>query len=103
MDKPAQGPPQRVELQIKVDEKELFGASYSTLAQIFHTGEEFTFDFFYVTSNPPAGTLVKRILVSPGHAKRLLAALQDNIKKYEAQFGEIKSTPVPEPKIGFVN
>ena len=28
--------------------------------------------------------------MTPEHAKRLLYALQDNIRRYEAQFGEIR-------------
>ena len=31
-----------------------------------------------------------RIILAPEHAKRLLMALQDNVKKYEQQFGTIR-------------
>ena len=31
-----------------------------------------------------------RIVMTPEHAKRLAFALQDNLMKYEAQFGEIR-------------
>ena len=33
---------------------------------------------------------ISRIIKAPQHAKSFLLALQDNIKKYEAQHGEIK-------------
>jgi hypothetical protein len=44
-----------------------------------------------------------RVITSPAHAKRLAAALQDNIAKYEARFGEIKVHAEPEKKVGFYN
>ncbi len=90
------------QIQIKAEDKELFGA-YSTLAQITHSPEEFTVDFFYTSPNPPVGKLVGRVIMSPGHAKRLYKALGDNIRKYEENFGAIREPQVPEPKIGFVN
>ena len=31
-----------------------------------------------------------RIVMTPEHAKRLAMALQDNLRRYEAQFGEIR-------------
>ncbi|MFQ5740045.1 MAG: DUF3467 domain-containing protein [Acidobacteriota bacterium] len=89
------------QVQIKADEKELFGV-YSTSAQLVHSAEEFTLDFFYISPNPPVGKLVGRVIMSPGHAKRLLGALADNVRKYEAQYGEIKPPSQPEPEIGFV-
>ncbi len=43
------------------------------------------------------------MIVSPGHAKRLLRALSENVTRYEAQFGPIKELPEPTPPIvGFV-
>ena len=37
----------------------------------------------------PQAPVVSRMIMSPENAKKLLFALTDNIKKYEAQFGEI--------------
>ncbi|MDE6255099.1 MAG: DUF3467 domain-containing protein, partial [Muribaculaceae bacterium] len=37
----------------------------------------------------PQAPVVSRVIMSPENAKQLLFALTDNIKKYEAQFGEI--------------
>jgi hypothetical protein len=31
-----------------------------------------------------------RVILTPEHAKRLLNALQDNVNKYERQYGEIR-------------
>jgi hypothetical protein len=50
------------------------------------------------------GKLVGSMILSPGHAKRLSRALQENIARYEAQFGTIPegSGPTPEPTVGFI-
>lgn len=92
------------QLQIKADEKELQGA-YSNLVMIHHNAEEFTLNFIYVFPNAPQGKLMASIIVSPGHAKRLLRALAENIGRYESQFGAIPeaSGGAPEPKVGFVH
>ena len=37
----------------------------------------------------PKANVKSRIVMAPEHAKRLLYALQDNINKYEHNFGEI--------------
>jgi len=94
--------PQQV--QIKADEKELLG-QYSNLAMINHNAEEFTLNFIYVFPNVPQGKLLASLIVSPGHAKRLLRALEENIGRFEKQFGEIPDTPPggPAPQVGFVH
>ena len=95
--------PKQQQVQIKADEKELLG-QYANLAMIHHTAEEFTMNFIYVFPNVPHGKLISSIIVSPGHAKRLLRALEENISRYEAQFGAIRETPEPHapPSVGFV-
>jgi hypothetical protein len=91
---------QQQQIQIKVSDEILKG-SYANTAIISHTPEEFVLDFVSFFPNSPAATMSSRILVSPGHLKRIIAALQDNVKKYEEQFGSIKTADVPEHKIGF--
>jgi hypothetical protein len=97
----AEAPKQQV--QIKADERELLG-QYANLAMIHHNGEEFTLNFVYLFPTVPQGKLVASLIVSPAHAKRLLHALEENITRYEAQFGPIPegSGPAPEPTVGFV-
>lgn len=60
---------------------------YANMMQVAHGKEEFILDFLF--AHPPQGELVSRVVVSPSHVKRILAALQDNIAKYEQQFGPI--------------
>ena len=91
-------PEQNQQIQIKASDEVLKGV-YANLAQVAHSGEEFILDFMNVF--PPAGNLVSRVLVSPAHAKRFSAALVDNLKKYEEQYGEIKAGVDQQQKIGF--
>jgi hypothetical protein len=39
--------------------------------------------------------------MTPAHAKMLQKALEDNLKKFEAQFGQIKLQGIEEKNIGF--
>ena len=59
----------------------LVGGVYANNMFVSHTREEFIMDFLMVS--PPAGTVTARIISSPGHMKRIIKALQENIKKYE--------------------
>lgn len=87
------------QIQIKATDEVLRGV-YSNMTQVSHTPEEFVLDFMSVY--PPAGSLNARVIVSPSHMKRLVAALADNVAKYEAQLGPIKSSEAPTTApIGF--
>jgi hypothetical protein len=73
---------------------------YSNLAIITHSNAEFVVDFVRVLPGVPKAKVRSRIILSPFHAKRLLLALSDNIRKYEENFGEIdagldQGIPVP--------
>ena len=94
----AQEQKQGQQVQIKASDEKLAG-SYANMMQVSHTREEFVLDF--VNLLPPSGQLVSRILLSPAHAKRILAALEDNIKKYEAQFNKIEGADSDKPSFGF--
>jgi len=63
---------------------------YSNLAVISHSSSEFIVDFIRLMPGVPKAKVQSRIILTPEHAKRLLSALQDNIAKYESQFGQIK-------------
>ena len=76
---------------------ELQGGVYSNNMVVSHTKEEFILDFLMVA--PPAGAVTARVVVSPGHMKRILAALQDNVSKYEKNFGNIQIAEEPKGKI----
>ena len=88
------------QLQIKVSNDDVRGR-YSNLMRISHGKEEFVLDFFSVF--PPAGALVSRIIVSPGHLKRMANVLGTTLKNYETQFGNVEPSKEPEGKIGFAS
>jgi hypothetical protein len=67
--------------------EEILKGTYSNSINISHTRGEFLLDC--MTVFPPKGIIGARIIITPGHAKRLLKALQDNLARYEKAFGEI--------------
>ena len=75
------------QMQIKATDEALKGV-YANMVQVGHTPEEFILDFMNLF--PPTGILTSRVIISPGHMKRICAALADNLKRYEEQFGQIK-------------
>lgn len=79
-------------LNIKISDDELKGR-YSNLLRITHTREEFILDFINVV--PPQGVVTSRITTSPGHMKRIVQALQENLQKYEATYGEVRQAAEP--------
>lgn len=79
-------PEQEQKINIKIPDEVLKGA-YSNLMFVSHTKEEFVMDFINVFG--PQGIEVAKVMTSPGHFKRIVAALNDNLKKFENQFGSI--------------
>jgi hypothetical protein len=74
---------------------------YSNLAVISHSTSEFIVDFVRMMPGIPKAPVKSRIILSPDNAKRLLKALNDNIKKYEQTFGEIKDIQGPKIPMNF--
>jgi len=85
------------QIQIKAKDEDLKGV-YSNLMILSHTKEEFCLDFIN-TFNPPM--LTSRVLMSPGHLKRMVNVLEGSLKKYEERFGKITPTEEPKREIGF--
>ncbi len=81
-------PNEKNQLQIELT-PEVAEGIYANLAIITHSSAEFVTDFVRVLPGVPKAHVKSRIVMAPEHAKRLLYALQDNISKYEAQFGKI--------------
>jgi hypothetical protein len=75
---------------------ELKGGVYANSMVISHTQEEFILDFLMITQ--PDGALTARVVVSPGHVKRIFNALSENIKNYEEKFGTIRLAETPKWK-----
>jgi len=82
--------------QVSIEIKpEIARGTYSNLAVITHSPSEFVIDFANMLPGMPKPEVGSRIVMTPEHAKRLLAALTDNINKYESQFGPIRSASAP--------
>lgn len=73
---------------------EIAQGTYSNLVVISHTPTEMILDFAQMMPGIDGAAVRQRIVMNPVHAKRTLAALNDNIRKYEQQFGTIE-----EPKV----
>lgn len=86
------------QLQIKATDQVLAGI-YSNAMQVTHTKEDVILDFLFLAL--PQGQLLSRVITSPGHAKRVLSALTENLKRYEAQFGPIVAASPPPENFGF--
>lgn len=90
--------PRQNQIQIKASDEILRG-TYSNAMQVLHTKQEFVLDFMNIF--PPTGTLNSRVILSPGHFKRMTAAMADALKKYEEQFGDVEVSDVSPSAIGF--
>jgi len=77
--------------QINIElSEEIAEGEYANLAMIAHSSSEFVIDFIRLMPGLPKAKVKSRVVITPEHAKRLLAALADNITKFEENFGEIK-------------
>ncbi len=84
-----QNPKQQPQLEVLANPNDMKG-TYANIMQVNHTPDEFIMDFLLAFAGK--ATLNIRLVTSPRHMKAMLYAIDDNIKKYEAKFGEIKQT-----------
>jgi hypothetical protein len=89
----ADEPPQQ-QIELQIDPHQAAGV-YSNLMMISHRKEEFVLDFLFLQPQQlpqgrSAATLRARVITSPEHAKRILRALQENLRRYEDSFGVIE-------------
>jgi hypothetical protein len=82
-------PKNQAQISIELNE-EVAQGTYSNLAVITHSASEFVIDFVRIMPGIPKAQVKSRIILTPEHAKRLIAALKDNISKYESVHGTIK-------------
>ena len=82
-------------LQIELTPDKAQG-EYANFAIITHSSSEFIVDFARMLPGLPKAQVRSRVILAPEHAKRLLAALQENIMRYEHQFGKIKLAQAPQ-------
>lgn len=82
-----QEPHNQINIELSEDMAE---GTYSNLAIITHSNAEFVLDFINLMPNSPKAKVKARIVQTPQHAKRLLKALAENVKKFEQLHGPIK-------------
>jgi hypothetical protein len=80
---------QQQQINIELSE-EMADGTYANLAIITHSFAEFVIDFVNVMPGVPKAKVKSRVVMTPQHAKKLMRALIDNIKRYEGQNGVIK-------------
>ena len=83
-------------LQLELPQ-EVAQGEYANFAIITHSSSDFIVDFARVLPGVPKAQVKSRVILAPEHAKRLLAALQENIMRYEKAYGTIK-IPNQEPR-----
>lgn len=97
----AEQKPQQKKLNIELPEEVAEGI-YSNLAIVSHSPNEFIIDFIRMIPNVPKAKVKSRIVLTPEHAKRILKALAENVKRYEAQHGSIsEANQPPFPPMNF--
>ena len=69
--------------------REVAQGTYSNLSIISHSSSEFIVDFIRIMPGMPKAEVKSRIILTPEHAKRLLLALQDNVRRFEMDYGKI--------------
>ncbi|MHB8910827.1 MAG: DUF3467 domain-containing protein [Syntrophales bacterium] len=69
---------------------------YSNSMMATHSADEFILD--WLLTSPTGAHLVSRIIVSPAHIKRIIAALKENFDNYEKQFGSVNDVNSGEQK-----
>jgi hypothetical protein len=83
-------------MEIQADPQVAVGV-YSNLMMISHRREEFVLDFLFVQPHRgPQATAVAslraRVVTTPEHLKRIVRALEENIRRYESAHGPIQES-----------
>jgi hypothetical protein len=87
------------EIQVELTE-EIAQGTYVNLAIIAHSSSEFIIDFIRIVPGVPKAKVKSRVILTPDNAKRLLFALEDNIRKFEEQGGVIGKSDTIIPPFG---
>ncbi len=102
MAQPNQGQSQQINIELPGD----LEPTYSNFAIISHSPSEIVIDFARLLPGNPSSKVLARVVLTPLNAKLLLRALQENLSKYEEQFGEVRMPSdtgfqAPDRTIGF--
>jgi len=86
------------EIKVKINDEQLKG-SYANMMRVSHQQDAFVLDFAHIT--PPEGIVTARVITSPSHLKKMISALQENLRLYEDRFGQVEERGKTEGEIGF--
>ncbi len=92
-------PPSEIKVQLS---PQIAAGSYANGMLVQHTADEFVMDFTMVVGG--SGAVVSRVIASPRHMKRMIGALQENMRRYENAHGVVKGNepdPQPRMRLGF--
>ena len=87
---------QQQELKIQASPDMAKGA-YTNNLLVRHNKDEFIMDFLMLA--PPTAALASRVITSPAQAKRIAAALAENVERYEKTYGSIEMEKGPKPNV----
>lgn len=76
--------------------EEVAGGTYCNIVAIAHSPAEFILDFIQMLPGSPKATVKSRVIMAPIHAKQLLMALNENMDKFEQNFGAITPPPAQD-------
>jgi hypothetical protein len=85
-------------MEIKINDN-FAGGEYANGMQCVPSKDEFLLTFLNIV--PPSGRVCAKIITSPGHFKRMVAALNESLKNYEEKFGIIEAAESLKKEIGF--
>ena len=85
----------RQQIQVTTGD-EVSRGHFSNNLLIAHSAEEFILD--WILNSPSGMHLVSRIIVTPGHLKRIVSLLAENLRRYETEFGAVTAFEVPDQK-----
>jgi hypothetical protein len=93
---------QKKQQQINIElTEEVAEGTYANLAIINHSASEFIVDFVNIMPGVPKAKVKSRIILTPQHAKRLVKALNENVKRFESVHGTIRDYEQSVPPINF--
>lgn len=92
--KPGSNRPQEIKIADNIP-----GAEYANAMQVNHNKDEFQLMFLNIMGL--SGRVTAKVITNPGHFKRMIMAMQDNLKKYEEKYGVVKESGELDKEIGF--
>jgi hypothetical protein len=88
------------QINVELGEKESEGI-YANMVMITHSPSEFILDFARLMPGVNRSKVQARIIMTPQNLKSFCRALEENIAKYENQFGSIPTYSKDDTNIGF--